>query len=145
MPKETRNFGAPQCAHIHLDGERCGLSARHNQQYCHFHDKLYERRPEFGQQGYELPFLEDPASIQIALVQVARALMAQKIEYRTARLLLSVLKVASSNLKSGQLFIDHVPAEEESSCPSLAQILLDSLREQPESASDAQVDSLADV
>jgi len=71
--------------------------------------------------------------------------MAQKIEYCTARLLLSVLKVASSNLKSGQLFIDHVPAEEESSCPSLAQILLDRLREDPQSPPDGQVDPPVDV
>jgi hypothetical protein len=71
--------------------------------------------------------------------------MAQKIEYRTARLLLSAVKLASSNLKSGQLLIDRVPTQEESSGPSLAQILLDRLREGPEPPSGSQVDTPVDV
>jgi hypothetical protein len=47
----------------------------------------------------KLPVLEDANSIQIALLQVMRLLVAQQIDHKTASLLLYALQTASCNLR----------------------------------------------
>lgn len=46
-----------------------------------------------------LPVLEDANSIKVALMEVMRMIAANKIEHKTASLLLYALQTASSNLR----------------------------------------------
>ncbi|HEX6772903.1 MAG TPA: hypothetical protein VF126_12800, partial [Acidobacteriaceae bacterium] len=49
---------------------------------------------------FEIPPIEDAASIQLALIEVAQALAANRIEPKRAGLLLYALQVASTNAKN---------------------------------------------
>lgn len=54
----------------------------------------------WGNSPLELPPLEDAASIQLALIEVAQALAANRIDTKRAGLLLYALQVASANAKN---------------------------------------------
>ncbi len=99
-----------RCQHLKVNGTQCGSPALRNERYCYFHretrqtfisldDKSRRRRrarPRPVQ--VELPLLEDANSIQVALMQVMRLVLAGQIEHRTAGLLLYALQTASANL-----------------------------------------------
>ena len=85
---------APRCMHVRANGVRCGSPAMRQNAFCFFHDRLYNRPAE-----EQFPFLEDAASIQMAIMQVLDGLRRGKLEPRVANSLLFGLQTASANLK----------------------------------------------
>ena len=87
---------APRCMHVRANGIRCGCPAMRQNAFCFFHDRLYNRPYEES-----FPFLEDAASIQMAIMQVLDGLRRGKLDRGVANSLLFGLQTASANLKRG--------------------------------------------
>ncbi len=86
---------AERCHHYHLTGRQCGSPALGGHRLCYYHQRT--RRPKLP--NYRLPLLEDAASVQFGLVQVARALEDKAYDAKTGALLLYALQTASANLR----------------------------------------------
>jgi hypothetical protein len=90
----------PICRHIKPSGERCGSPRlRGNHLYCYFHSRLHDggatRPPSPSQENLlDLPPLEDRSAVTLALGQITRALIADKISERKAGVLLYALQLA---------------------------------------------------
>ena len=96
-----------RCQHIKTNGVQCGSPSLRNRQFCFFHEKSRQRnlminanRARRSRFALDLPLLEDPESIQVAIMQVSRLLLTNQIEHKTAALLLYALQTASSNLRN---------------------------------------------
>ena len=95
------------CRHIKTNGMRCQAPAMTDASYCYFHSRVHtigKTKSKFCD-DIQLPVIEDPASIQIAISQVAGALLNSRIDARKAGLLFYGLQIASQN-------IDRRPPEE---------------------------------
>jgi hypothetical protein len=95
-----------RCQHLKINGTQCGSPALRRNRFCFFHKRFQDEqikvsaaRARRGTATFVLPVLEDANSIQIALMQVMRLLLAQQIDHKTASLLLSALRTASTNLR----------------------------------------------
>ena len=95
-----------RCQHLKINGTQCGSPALRRNRFCFFHKRFQDERIKLsadrarrGVPTFVLPVLEDADSIQIALMQVIRLLVAQQIDHKTASLLLYALQTASSNLR----------------------------------------------
>jgi hypothetical protein len=96
-----------RCQHIKVNGTQCGSPALKSRRLCFFHNRWREARIEFCQSGapaeaitsIDLPVLEDANSIQVAIMQVLRLILAKQLEPKIAGLLLYGLQTASLNLK----------------------------------------------
>jgi hypothetical protein len=108
----------PRCNHIKNNGVQCNSPAIARKKFCYLHCTWRKSaaatsgsRVE-GAAGPEsaaganlraaaraLPLLEDANAIQMALMQVMRLILTRQIDDKAARLLLSALRTASSNLK----------------------------------------------
>jgi len=116
---------SPRCQHIKLNGVPCGAPALRDRQFCHFHVSLYDKRHQ-----YDIDFIEDAHSLQIALMQTFRALRDREVDHRTAALMFYGLQTASANLR-------HLAREQKEASDlgtteyeaSLAEILLNQLDE----------------
>ena len=92
----------PNCQHIKTNGLRCGSPALLGHNHCYLHSQQYDlrrRKRNAKPPACELPPLEDANAIQIAVMEVARALLEDRLDLRRAGLLLYALQIASSNLK----------------------------------------------
>ena len=96
---------APRCMHVRANGVRCGSPAMRGDAHCYFHDRLYNRPAEEA-----FPFLEDAASIQMAIMQVLDGLRRGKLEKGVANSLLFGLQTASANLKRVHDSLQPVPS-----------------------------------
>ena len=99
-----------RCQHIKVNGVQCGSPSLRNRQFCFFHHKSRQRSIQINANRarrahflFQLPLLEDANSIQVALMQVMRLLLANQIEHKTAALLFYALQTASSNLRNTSL------------------------------------------
>jgi hypothetical protein len=92
----TAPHASPRCQHINLQELPCGAPALRGRRFCRFHQHIDAPR------GYTVPPIEDAAGIQLALMQVVRALHDKAIDTKTASLTLYALQVASMNLKRFQ-------------------------------------------
>jgi len=97
------------CHHILASGVLCKAEPLRNRNYCRFHlDQIGRRmraaraRARHQPSRLRLPLLEDQFSVQVALMQVADALACQTMDPQYARLLITVLRLAMTNLKSRQ-------------------------------------------
>jgi len=95
-----------RCQHLKINGTQCGSPALRRNRFCFFHKRFQDERIKLsadrarrGVATFVLPVLEDANSIQIALMQVMRLLVAQQIDHKTASLLLYALQTASTNLR----------------------------------------------
>lgn len=88
---------APRCQHIRFNGQPCAAPALRGQAHCHFHDRLHDPQT-FNH--FSMPFIEDATSLQLALMQVMRALVMNDIEPKHCALLFYGLQIACTNLKS---------------------------------------------
>jgi hypothetical protein len=95
-----------RCQHLKINGTQCGSPAMRRNRFCFFHKRFQDERIKLsadrarrGVATFVLPVLEDANSIQIALMQVMRLLVAQQIDHKTASLLLYALQTASTNLR----------------------------------------------
>jgi hypothetical protein len=124
---------APRCKHTRLNGQPCHAPARRGRLYCHFHEAA-------ARKDYALPLLEDPTSVQLAIMQVLRALKDNEIDLRRAAIMLYGLQIATSNMKRFQA--DLQPSDEEQAArqQSLAQFLIDKLDLEPEPGLDDSPD-----
>jgi hypothetical protein len=95
-----------RCHYIKTNGEVCGSPALRGRGYCYFHHeaaKRDQRRARYASANsidIELPQFEDPESIQVAISEVAMALLDRRIDSRTATTLLYAIQLAVSNLKN---------------------------------------------
>ena len=94
------------CSHIYDTGRACKSFAVKQQRYCVNHLRYRARRLRAAQARargerfeFNLPPLESMHAVHSALSQLAEAITADVIDRRSAHLLLSVLRVASSNLR----------------------------------------------
>jgi hypothetical protein len=94
-----------RCRHIKVNGTQCGSPAVLGRKLCYFHNQYRQKQLRINsnlqqQRGkITLPNLEDANSIQMGLAHVMGLLLAQRIDHRTAGMLLYALQTASCNLK----------------------------------------------
>jgi hypothetical protein len=93
----------PQCQHTKANGLQCGSPALRDHRFCYFHQRtrdlhhLRRRRPEMR---LYIPLLEDANAVQIAIQQVAEAIVEERIDPKRAGLLLFAFQTAACNLKN---------------------------------------------
>ena len=99
-----------RCRHVKVNGEQCGSPALRGKCHCYFHHKYnhlgaYGVKPRGQRNAFDgrFPVLEDGNSIQAAVMQVIRLILAKEIDTKEAGLLLYALQLASSNLKQLQV------------------------------------------
>ncbi len=95
---------ARTCSHIKSNGVLCGSPALRHQTRCYFHHRWQKRQQQiarmagpFGtnqQHGVELPILEGPESIMIAIMEIQHALLDNRITHKTATALLYSIQLA---------------------------------------------------
>ena len=99
-----RNYGgerlqganqSPRCEHVKTNGAVCRAPALQNQTLCHFH--IIGANTAYT--NYQLPWPEDAASIQFAIVQVLRGLQEKVYDTKTCAVMLYALQLAGGNLK----------------------------------------------
>jgi hypothetical protein len=94
-----------RCQHIRVNGTLCGSPALRRSRFCFFHKRWHDQRVAINSNkrrsrvAFDLPVLEDANSIQVALMQIMRLILAHQIDPKTAGLLLYALQTASVNLR----------------------------------------------
>ena len=94
-----------RCHHVKVNGEQCGSPALRGKCYCYFNYRFHHlgaygvkpRGPRNASAAL-FPVLEDGNSIQAAVMQVVRLILAKEIDNKEAGLLLYALQIASRNL-----------------------------------------------
>ena len=91
-----------ECRRILPSGRQCKSPALKGQCYCYFHDRA-DRHRDSGlrvkDEPFQLPSIEDPRGIQIALIQVLTALGSERINTKEAGTYLCGLRRAMQLLK----------------------------------------------
>ena len=119
------------CSHIKTNGVKCGSPALRHNTLCYFHyqwDRRERRRVRLGgpigmnkNTGIELPILEGPESIMLAIMEVQRALLDARIDRQLAHTLLYSLQLAiQTKLNHSGLSDRHSSVQ---ACPELDQEL----------------------
>lgn len=91
------------CDHIKTGGERCGSPALKGWLYCHFHQRFHDLNDMPGAPDYEVPVLEDSLSIQLFLMQIAKAQNCGSISPAQASGMLKLARAAMQNLRLSTL------------------------------------------
>lgn len=107
------NTVVPECTHVKTNGEVCGSPAVSGTAFCYHHSAVKTalakarpngKAPEEGFAPIPFVFPEDRASMQINFFLLLQAFNEQRIDQRTYRLMLSMLKAMAKNLgKTGSL------------------------------------------
>ena len=86
-----------ECRHIKTNGHRCHGAALRGKAYCYFHMNLRRMHsPRLSEsQHFELPPIEDTASVLLAVGQVIRTLDSPYADTRRAGLMLYALQIAA--------------------------------------------------
>jgi hypothetical protein len=84
----------PRCTHIKTNGTQCGSPALRGRRFCFFHKNRQGQRLALNVQpaapfSFTMPVLEDADSVQVALMQVMRLLLAGQLDPKIAGLLCS--------------------------------------------------------
>ena len=98
----------PRCTHIKTNGTQCGSPALRGRRFCFFHKNWQGQRIQLNAQpaaplSFTMPVLEDADSVQVALMQVMRLILAGQLDPKIAGLLLYALQTASLNLRHMKL------------------------------------------
>jgi hypothetical protein len=108
---------APRCQWIKDDGIVCGSPRMRKSDYCFAHMQMWETKPK-KMRGW--PAVGDGNAIQLAIMEVQRALIDDEISEKRAGLLLYSLQIASGNLdrttfgeKPEEMVTDCVDMEED--------------------------------
>src|SRR4051812_15365092 len=80
----AKAHNSARCQHIKVNGARCASPALQEQPLCHFHHLLFAQRPP--ERLAWLPSFEDANGIQCAIMEVANALLANRVTLKTAAL-----------------------------------------------------------
>ncbi len=98
MERNRRNLErarlAERCTHRKNDGELCGSPRMRGGKLCYTHQRMQTMRPQL----VDMPLIEDPNSIQLALMKMVQALVDGRVDMKLAGLLLYALQIASSNV-----------------------------------------------
>lgn len=89
-----RANSAPRCGRVMGNGRRCRAPRVRGKKLCHMHLAMDELRP----QKLDLPSLDNPNDIQLAIAKVAQALVDGKLQQKEASTLGYVLQLALSNV-----------------------------------------------
>ena len=104
----------PTCEYLKIGGGRCGSPAFRNYKYCYYHVRVHEAMPmttmfveenpnvpegEIPVSGFPVPLLDDGAAIQIGFMQLIHGVSHNRLNPRQAKLILSALHGAASNLR----------------------------------------------
>jgi hypothetical protein len=90
-----------QCTHVRVNGYRCGSVAMKGQNLCYFHARMRRRAKAGVNTAFaQVLLLEDAESIQASLMQLVDLLLAEQIDARRARVIVSALTLASHNVKN---------------------------------------------
>ncbi len=98
MSEHQNSFTGAVCQHVRLNSEPCTQPARRNSAFCRFHDAAMKPLPVAHNLNDQLPVLEDPDAIQIAIMRLLRFLMKGPIDRKDISTLLYGLQLASTNL-----------------------------------------------
>jgi hypothetical protein len=98
----------PRCTHIKTNGTQCGSPALRGRRFCFFHKNWQGQRIALNVQpaaplDFTMPVLEDADSVQVALMQVMRLILAGQLDPKISGLLLYALQTASLNLRQMKL------------------------------------------
>jgi hypothetical protein len=98
----------PRCTHIKTNGTQCGSPALRGRRFCFFHKNWQGQRIALNvlpaaPLSFTMPVLEDADSVQVALMQVMRLILAGQLDPKIAGLLLYALQTASFNLRHMKL------------------------------------------
>lgn len=103
------------CDYVKTGGGQCGSPAIREQRFCYYHYRLMNHMPgtdlfltevdnpvpgEIPIVPYRFPFLDDAAAIQIGFMQVVHGVAQRRLTPLQARLVLSALHGAASNLRA---------------------------------------------
>jgi hypothetical protein len=98
-----------ECRHIFTGGNKCGSPALKGDNFCYYHTNTRKRRKP-GSESYNaiaredyplnLPVLDDPEAIQLAISDVVIALAAGVLDQRRAHSLLYGLQIASQHFRA---------------------------------------------
>jgi hypothetical protein len=95
------------CHHINPAGVFCGGPPLKKRDYCYWHLHENGRRMQAARVRarservmFKMPVLDEPHAIQVAVMQLGEAISHKEIEQQSGRLLLSVLRLAASNVKT---------------------------------------------
>jgi glutaredoxin-related protein len=87
---------APRCTHIKSNGIPCRSAAMKGEQFCYFHGEARAQRET--QKAREIPVLDSPEAVQLAIMRVCSLLATGTIEEKTARALFQGLRLAQNSL-----------------------------------------------
>ncbi len=104
----------PICQHVKITGERCGSPAVRDEDYCYYHRAVRKRVPRNNlhlilwnpqaekseRYEYEMPYPEDPESLQIAFSQFIHVVSQEEMKVERATLVLSALHGAAANMRA---------------------------------------------
>jgi len=88
------------CRHIKTNGKRCQSPALSGSVFCYFHSRVHTiaKTKSTISDNINLPLLEDPASIQVAISQIVSGLLSSRLDARRTGLLLYAIQIASQNI-----------------------------------------------
>jgi hypothetical protein len=88
------------CRHIKTNGKRCQSPALSGSAFCYFHSRVHTiaKTKSTISDNINLPLLEDPASIQVAISQIVSGLLSSRLDARRTGLLLYAIQIASQNI-----------------------------------------------
>jgi len=107
-------MSVPICEYIKTGGKKCGSPALRGFKNCYYHEQLRQAMPtttmfvqenrnvapgEMPVTGFQMPFLDDGAAIQIGFMQLIHGVSYFRLNPRQAKLILSALHGASANLR----------------------------------------------
>jgi hypothetical protein len=90
---------ATRCAHVHLDGARCGCPKMKNGELCYIHDKLEKAKSA----KLDLGPMDDPDSIQVGIAKLQTAVIDGLLEPMQVRQLAYLIQLAAWNVKQTTL------------------------------------------
>lgn len=90
---------AARCAHVHLDGARCGCPKMKDNELCYIHDKLEKSKSA----KLDLGPMDDPDSIQVGIAKLQTAVIDGMLEPMQVRQLAYLIQLAAWNVKQTTL------------------------------------------
>jgi hypothetical protein len=107
---------AHQCLHYKVEGTRCGSPALTGKQYCYYHVRIRRRKKEL-----DLPDVEDPNAVLVAINDILQAMAAGHIEIKHGTAMLYAIQLARDTMR--QVTAGRPPEPEEQDLESLARKL----------------------
>jgi len=114
MSENNNDNKVTLCHHVKVSGVRCGSPALRGLRYCFYHlgarqclplphGMFVEPSPKLPNappmHDFPIPFIDDPAALQIGYMQALYGITSKRLPPREARLVLAALDGARRNLK----------------------------------------------